>query len=84
LYFWECLEIEHFGSWHGRLVYFVVVCYNLWPIGIFCARWEYFLPFWYVVPIIIWQPRIAMEVKYGEIKPQPQKTLFRRLCAYEL
>jgi hypothetical protein len=41
-----------FDILHGHLVYVHILC----SFGIFYGYMVYFLPFWYIVPIKIWQP----------------------------
>jgi hypothetical protein len=48
--------MENLGIFYDHLVYFTAIGNILWPFGIFCGRLAYFSPFWYFVPIKIWQP----------------------------
>jgi hypothetical protein len=47
--------METFGN-------FIAICFYSLAIGTFCGYFGKFLPFWYVAPIKIWQPR-AIDVK---------------------
>jgi hypothetical protein len=57
---WELVYILWvFGICYGYLVYFMVIWYILWAFGI-GILWLFdiylYFPFWYVVPVQIWQP----------------------------
>jgi hypothetical protein len=41
---------------YGYFVYFSAIPYILWPFGMFCGYFGNFSPFWYNVPMKIWQP----------------------------
>jgi hypothetical protein len=41
---------------YRRLVYFTAFGYIVWPFGTFYGYLGYFFPFWYFVPLKIWQP----------------------------
>jgi hypothetical protein len=48
--------MEDIDIFYGHLVYFTANWNNLCTFGMFCSNLVYFSPFWYVVPIKIWQP----------------------------
>jgi hypothetical protein len=64
--------MEDVGIFNGHLVYFGIFCgHVLWLFGI------YFFPFWYALPIKIWQPCGAavhrnIVSKYLLVKAVPQ------------
>jgi hypothetical protein len=49
------------GKFCGHLVCFTAVSYILWPLGKVCGHFGIFFPFWYDVPITIWQLSSAPE-----------------------
>jgi hypothetical protein len=58
-YIFGGLAKKNLGIFYDHLVHFTAIENILWPFGIFCGHSVYFSPFWYFVPRIIWQPRLA-------------------------
>jgi hypothetical protein len=48
--------MEYFGIFYDIWSVLRPFLYILWPFGIYCGNSVYFLMFWYVVQIKIWQP----------------------------
>jgi hypothetical protein len=46
----EVLAMEDSGIFYDHFVYFIALLYIIWSFGIGIS------PFWYIVPIKIWQP----------------------------
>jgi hypothetical protein len=63
-YWMEC-NLWQFGL-------FTTIWYILWPFGTFYGFKVYFSPFWYVVPIKIWQPWFWSGAKLPKVIP-PKK-----------
>jgi hypothetical protein len=55
------LAMKDVGKFCGHLVCFTAVSYILWPLGKVCGHFGIFFPFWYDVPITIWQLSSAPE-----------------------
>jgi hypothetical protein len=64
----EGLETENVGIFSVHLGQFMTMWFILWPFGIFCCLWVYFVPFWYVLPRNIWQPCIT-HARYKRTSP---------------
>jgi hypothetical protein len=56
VYILEGLAMDDVSVFYGHLLYFVAICYILWP---FCGNLVYISPFWYIEPRKIWQPWCA-------------------------
>jgi hypothetical protein len=59
--------MEDVGIFYGHLVNFTTIWYTSWTFGIFCGHCMVgiFSPFWYAVPIKIWQPRVTHDRRIG-------------------
>jgi hypothetical protein len=50
----EDLAMEDVGILYGHLVYFVTIWYILWPFGIFCGQFEYFMAIRIIFSVLVY------------------------------
>jgi hypothetical protein len=70
--------MEDDGYFDGHLVHFMVFCYILLTFGIVRGDLVYLFPFWYLVPIKIWQPWSKRQKKFKRIFFGTQAKSFAR------